>query len=192
MKPKPNKQILVCAGGGADGAPLLRAVSHALRDSSLPFDFDATLVTGPFLDEKTCRELEDIARVDPRIDFRRCERNMASTVAQSDLILAMGGYNSVYEALCMRKRLLIHPRSHPREEQLERAQRLSSLGLVDILTPEQLSSPDTLRNCIVEALEKDVLDARSQGISFSGACEAARRVLQIESTGRRSASAGVR
>jgi predicted glycosyltransferase len=51
----------------------------------------------------------------------------------------MGGYNTVCELLSFRKRALVVPRVTPRREQLIRAERLSALGLLDLLHPDELT-----------------------------------------------------
>jgi predicted glycosyltransferase len=52
----------------------------------------------------------------------------------------MGGYNTTCEILAHGKRALIVPRVRPRTEQLIRAQRLSRLGLIDLMHPDALSA----------------------------------------------------
>ena len=52
----------------------------------------------------------------------------------------MGGYNSVCSVLSFGKRALVVPRVVPRKEQLVRAERLSQLGLIDLLHPDQLTT----------------------------------------------------
>ena len=61
-------------------------------------------------------------------------------VRRADRVVAMGGYNTVYEVLSFDKPALIVPRVKPRREQLIRAERLQALGLVDVLHPEALSA----------------------------------------------------
>ena len=55
-------------------------------------------------------------------------------------VVAMGGYNTTCEILAHGKRALIVPRVRPRTEQLIRAQRLSRLGLIDLMHPDTLSA----------------------------------------------------
>src|SRR5207244_899530 len=60
-------------------------------------------------------------------------------IDRADRIIAMGGYNTVCEALSFEKHALIVPRVNPEPEQWIRAQRLRDLGLVDVLHPGALS-----------------------------------------------------
>src|SRR5438552_16196647 len=66
-------------------------------------------------------------------------------IERADPIIAMGGYNTVCEALSFEKHALIVPRVSPEPEQWIRAQRLRDLGVVDVLhrgalTPEALTA----------------------------------------------------
>src|SRR5262249_6601548 len=57
----------------------------------------------------------------------------------ADRVVAMGGYNTIYEVLSFEKHALIVPRSKPRHEQGIRAERLRQLGLIEVLHPEDVS-----------------------------------------------------
>src|SRR5436309_14007778 len=58
----------------------------------------------------------------------------------ADRGVAMAGYNTVCEVLCHRKPALFVPRVRPRRDQWIRASRLQTLGLLDVLHPDQLTS----------------------------------------------------
>jgi predicted glycosyltransferase len=60
-------------------------------------------------------------------------------IQRAECIVAMGGYNTISEILAFEKRALIVPRTVPRQEQLIRAERMSELGLLEYLKPDQLS-----------------------------------------------------
>jgi predicted glycosyltransferase len=51
----------------------------------------------------------------------------------------MGGYNTTCEAISLGKRTLIVPRTSPRTEQLIRATRLETRGLVNVMHPNDVS-----------------------------------------------------
>jgi predicted glycosyltransferase len=55
-------------------------------------------------------------------------------------VISMGGYNSTCELLSFKKRSLIVPRMAPRLEQWIRANRLETLGWVDVQRPDQVTS----------------------------------------------------
>ena len=62
---------------------------------------------------------------------------MAGPVA--DVVVSMGGYNTVCELLTLRKRLIVVPRVRPVQEQLIRAQRMAAGGLLRMVHPDQLT-----------------------------------------------------
>ena len=69
--------------------------------------------------------------------------DLAEYIPAADVVVSMGGYNTICEILSFEKHALIVPRVHPEPEQWIRARRLQEMGLVEVLRPEALS-PDTL------------------------------------------------
>jgi predicted glycosyltransferase len=78
-------------------------------------------------------------------------------MAAADVVLAMGGYNTVCELLTLRKRALIVPRVKPGVEQLLRAERMAARGYLRMVHPDALT-PATL----AVALQAELADWRSQ------------------------------
>jgi len=65
---------------------------------------------------------------------------MESLIGASQVVVSMGGYNTVCEIISQKKPFLIVPRTVPREEQLIRAQVLCSKGFCDYIDPRVLNS----------------------------------------------------
>jgi predicted glycosyltransferase len=132
----PGGPIILCqVGGGQDGA----ALAEAFVQTSLPAGATGVLLTGPYLPhevrERLYRQVAD--RGNLRIlDFLA---EPGRLLRRAGRVISMGGYNTVCEILSYQKTALIVPRVHPRREQRIRAERLSDLGLLDILLPEHLS-----------------------------------------------------
>jgi len=78
--------------------------------------------------------------------------DMASLINAADVVVAMGGYNTVCELLTLRKRALLVPRVKPGQEQCIRAERMAALGLLRMLHPDQLT-PATLMSALRTELE---------------------------------------
>src|SRR5438132_10056762 len=132
----PSGKIALClVGGGHDGG----ALAEAFLQSNLPLNTTGVLVTGPLMpweDRQHCR-LEAERRPQFRVlDF---VHDPTPLIDRADRIIAMGGYNTVCEALSFEKHALIVPRVKPEPEQWIRAQRFRDLGLVDVLHPGALS-----------------------------------------------------
>lgn len=133
----PNKHLALCMlGGGQDGAHL----ADAFARSSLPEDTNALLLIGPDFPVAHGHELKSLAAQNPRLEILDFTSTPLALIDHADKIIAMGGYNTVYELLSQGKRPLIVPRVKPRQEQLVRAERLQALGMVDVLLPDQLDT----------------------------------------------------
>jgi len=131
-----TKRLALCmVGGGEDGGQLAQA--FALAD--LPADTTGIIVTGPYMPPATRKKLHRIASSRPRLKVVEFMPDPLALLQAADLVVAMGGYNTVCEILAHSKRALIVPRVKPRLEQFIRAMRLQELGLVDVLHPGNLT-----------------------------------------------------
>ncbi len=139
----PPRYILVTAGGGGDGAAVMRAaIKGRSRDRAgcLPL----VMVLGPFMSSEERASIRQLAAADPDIhvlDFvNQPERLMNGAAA----IVGMAGYNTFCEILSFNKPALLLPRILPRREQLIRARRATELGLVDMLEPDEADDADLM------------------------------------------------
>ena len=131
-----RKGFTLCMiGGGQDGL----AVTEAFAQADLPADEYGVIVTGPFLPAaQKQRLLERVAR-NPRMWVLDFLPEPMQLMQQARRVVAMGGYNTVQEILCLGKRALIVPRSRPRLEQTIRARRLHARGLLDYIAFHHLA-----------------------------------------------------
>ena len=74
-------------------------------------------------------------------------------MAAADLVISMGGYNTICEILTQQTPALIIPRENPRKEQLIRARRMKSKGLLDFI-PWTEVTPQLLREKIFTILKE--------------------------------------
>lgn len=124
--------ILITAGGGGDGAPMIDWVLRAYEEDGT-LDCRAMVVLGPFMPASEQAEfIERIERLDI-VSVITFDSHIELLMSHADGIVAMGGYNTFCEILSMDKRALLVPRSTPRKEQLIRAMRAQKLGLVKML-----------------------------------------------------------
>ena len=65
---------------------------------------------------------------------------MEQLIGAADLVISMGGYNTICEILSQRTPALIIPRETPRKEQLIRAEKLKEQGLIDFLPWKEVSA----------------------------------------------------
>ena len=122
-------RVLVTAGGGGDGFGMMAAYLEAL--ASLPVHAMASLlVPGPLMPPAQAQALAKVAAARPDVCILPFTTDLVKLVAQAELVVAMGGYNTTAEILAARKRAIIVPRAAPRAEQLLRARMLEKLGVI--------------------------------------------------------------
>ena len=72
----------------------------------------------------------------------------------ADLVITMAGYNTLMDAIALRKRTLVLPRKGPSAEQLMRTEMFVRHGLVKTVLPEQMTTP-AVATAIRDGLERE-------------------------------------
>jgi predicted glycosyltransferase len=130
-----GRRLAIClVGGGEDGA----RVAGAFARSRLPSDMDGVIIAGPFMPPELYRSLCRTVALNPPLRVVRFMDEPEHLVRRADRVVAMAGYNTVCEVLCLGKPALVVPRVRPRREQWIRAIRLRTLGLLDVMHPDEL------------------------------------------------------
>jgi predicted glycosyltransferase len=166
----PRPLVLVMAGGGEDGYELLRAVLEAIALRRDATSFECLLLGGPLMPAPHRREVLELAR-ERAVHYLDFSDDVPSYVRAADVVVSMGGYNSVCELLAVGKRALIVPRITPRREQLIRARALEKRGLLCALHPAELT-PRRLLNEMNRLLEEGPAPARLPMTGLPGAAAA--------------------
>lgn len=160
-----EKLILVTIGGGGDGHPVVKTFLDAFdkTDGGVPQGVRVVVVTGPFISTK---DYDDVCKKGESLGFTTVKfyRFMERLIGAADVVVSMGGYNTVCEIVSQRKPCLIVPRTVPREEQLIRAQVLCSKGFCDYVDPRSLT-PSTLRRKVLKLLNNST-ECREKAASF--------------------------
>jgi len=130
----PNPYCLCMVGGGQDGARL----AEAFVGAALPNGRHGVMVTGPCMPTATRDHLKQRCQGDSRWHIHEFHPEPCRLLAQAERVVAMGGYNTVSEILAFEKPALVVPRVQPRQEQWIRAERLSRMGLLDVLRPDDI------------------------------------------------------
>ncbi|MCX5880807.1 MAG: glycosyltransferase, partial [Deltaproteobacteria bacterium] len=146
-----EKLVLVTTGGGGDGHAVMHHFLSMLEESPHHLPFKSILITGPFMPK---HEREDIFSRAKRLGIRTWEfyQRMEHIMAAADLVVTMGGYNTICEILSQGTISLVIPRETPRKEQLIRAKALHGQNLLDFI-PWNLMSTQTLRSRILNLLD---------------------------------------
>ncbi len=158
-----QKQVVVTIGGGGDGYIVLDNYLKML-ESNGTVDFKTLMITGPFLDPARLDELADRARA-LKVQIKPFVKNIEKRMAHADLVVTMGGYNTLCEILSLRKPALVIPRDNPRQEQLLRAKVFKGRGLCDFIKWGEVN-PEILREK-VNALLDDSSVCQSELESFT-------------------------
>jgi predicted glycosyltransferase len=159
--------ILVTTGGGGDGSEVLdHYISmHETFPESLPFK--SVVITGPFLPKTKREELRKRAE---KFGIRVLpfHSQLEELIKAADLVISMGGYNTICEILTQHTPALIIPREYPRQEQLIRAERLKSKNLIDFIPWSQVT-PSILREKIASMIaERSTYTHTMEQFTLSG------------------------
>ncbi|MCP3887396.1 MAG: glycosyltransferase [Desulfobulbaceae bacterium] len=145
-----DKFILVTTGGGGDGFEVIDhyLAMHDYFPTSLPFK--SMIITGPFMPKRVRENFKNRAK---KLGIKTIpfHPRLEELIAAADVVISMGGYNTICEILTQQTPALIIPRETPRKEQLIRAERLKSQGLLDFI-PWTEVTPQLFRDKIFSLL----------------------------------------
>ncbi|SDO76357.1 glycosyltransferase family protein [Desulforhopalus singaporensis] len=147
-----DKFILVTTGGGGDG---FEVIDHYLKmhdyfPTSLPFK--SIIITGPFMPKRQREQIKKRAKT-LGIKTLPFHPQLEELMTAADLVVSMGGYNTICELLTQQTPSLIIPRETPRKEQLIRAERLKDKNLLDFI-PWTGVTPQLFRDKIFSILNR--------------------------------------
>jgi predicted glycosyltransferase len=135
--PDTQPLVLVTPGGGEDGQALIGNYLRALHTVPSTHRPRSHIVVGPEMADTDRAALHQAASLLPEVSLQDFSDDMMSLMAAADVVVAMGGYNTVCELLTLQKRAVIVPRIKPGQEQRVRAERMAELGLLRMLHPDR-------------------------------------------------------
>ncbi len=148
VDPVGTGEVVVSAGGGAVGGPLLRAAIAARALSPLA-DRRWRLLLGPNLPASDRDMLERLG--DPGFVVEPVRRDFTTLLRNAALSISQAGYNTVVETLCHADRAVLVPFGTAREtEQADRARVLVERGMVAAVPPDGLT-PQSLADAVGRA-----------------------------------------
>lgn len=174
-----EKLILVTTGGGGDGYPVVNAFLKAFERARgrHPSNVRVAIVTGPFISR---RDYQDVVKRSKALGFAtlKFHRFMEALIGAAQVVVSMGGYNTLCEIASQRKAFLIVPRTEPREEQLIRAQVLCGRGFCDYLHPAEMT-PERLLDRVLGLLDNgSAYREKMAHFPFTGLEVIQRRILE--------------
>lgn len=142
-------EVIVSAGGGAVGGPLL-ALAMETRPETALADRTWRFITGPNMPEEDWRKLS--ARSDDRTIVERFRPDFGARLKTAALSISQAGYNTTMDVLSARVPAVVVPYETPSEtEQRLRSDLLAARGLLSV-APAQGLTTGQLAAGIAEAL----------------------------------------
>jgi predicted glycosyltransferase len=171
-----DKLVVVTTGGGGDGFTVMDTYLRMLESTPRPQPFKSILITGPFMPKS---ERKNINKRSRKLGVRMFHfyRQMEKIFAAADVVVSMGGYNTLCEILSQGTISLVIPRETPRKEQLIRAQTFQRQNLIDYIAWDRLT-PDLLRAKLIELLSNPAAHREAIGAFALTGLEAMKQRLQ--------------
>jgi len=148
----PGRVFVTIGGGEWAGELIIGSLFAAARGNKNRLPFETTIVTGPFFPDELWRLYSEMA-ADLPLKLLKFVPDVSPYICASDLMVSTAGYNTVTDALSWGKKALFIPRIKFRQEQYLRARRFAELGLVQTLSPEEVT-PDSLMENIQRMLDE--------------------------------------
>ncbi len=146
-----KKLILVTPGGGEDGFHLLKNYVQGWQEQGGIENAKTLVICGPEMKEGHRNEILAMIGDNSDIVLESFTDDMMAYMDAADLVISMGGYNTVCEILTLRKRAIVVPRVTPVLEQWMRAERMDNLGLLRAIHPDEMT-PSLLLATVREEL----------------------------------------
>ena len=131
----------------------------------------ALILAGPTMASIEYQSLSDHA-VGSAIQIQRSSADVATLLRKSSVVVTMAGYNSICEALLLRKSPLVVPRRGPSGEQRIRSDVFARRKLIHKLAPEALT-PENMAEELLRLMDQREIPAPENIPPMDGAQRAA-------------------
>lgn len=145
-----TRLVLVTPGGGEDGWNL---VSSYLDGAARRTGVRSVIVSGPEMPDQLRAEIHRRAAAISNVHVMEFCDEMLPHMAAADVVVSMGGYNTICEILSLGKRAVVVPRAHPVQEQWIRSAKLARSGQIRAIHPDHLT-PDSMSIAVAMELER--------------------------------------
>lgn len=172
-----EKLVLVTPGGGEDGFQLLVCYINGLKLRPL-HNTKTLIICGPEMIESQREHIFAAIKGRSDIIVQSFTDDMMACMEAADLVISMGGYNTVCELLTLGKPAIVVPRVNPVQEQWIRAERMAKAGLLHALHPQDLS-PDRLLTLVHEELNRVNSFRHDFGASMNGLNDVCKSIHQL-------------
>lgn len=168
-------EVIVSAGGGAVGLPLLEA-ALASKGLSAARHRRWRLLAGDHLPEAAYRKLATRAATDPQVVLERSRADFTTLLANCALSVSQAGYNTLLETVQARARAVVVPFAGGSEtEQTLRARHFAQRGLLHLIEEVALDA-----QALASAIDRALAGPRPQpgAVDLGGARRSAALVAQ--------------
>ncbi len=162
--------LLVTPGSGEDGRVLLETSMGAIarvRQDAGGAAVRALVMAGPQLPADDLAKLTAAAQAIGGTTVQTFTDDMSSYVSAADLVVAMGGYNTVCDILSLAARAVVVPRVRPVAEQWIRAERMQALGFFTAVHPDGITA-DRLAAAIRTTLARPARRIPPEDVNLDG------------------------
>lgn len=149
-----GKNVLVTVGGGTDGFRLLDQYLSIPQARQAAMGIRTIIVGGPDLPRDHAAQLRRRAAAIPNATFLDTSSCMSCEYRNADLVVCMGGYNTMVEVVQAGRPMLVYPRVEPRLEQYIRAKRFAAHHFCRMLDPNCVT-PEKIQDAIEQILSSD-------------------------------------
>lgn len=143
--------VLVTPGGGGDGYRLVDLYLKGLETLPQGQKLKSVIISGPEMSAAQRTEILQRSAGNAQIQVEEFTDDLMSYMDAADVVVAMGGYNTIGEILTLRKKAIVIPRTQPVLEQWMRAQRMAKLGAFKTICPDCLT-PALLMESVLNEL----------------------------------------
>ncbi len=151
-----ERRVIVSAGGGSVGGPLVRAALAAQRRLRTEAGLATTIITGPFAPDEVFAGAAAVAAVTESLTVLRHVPDLCGEMRRSAVTVSQCGYNTAMDILRAGTPAVVVPYAEGREdEQRRRVERLERLGVLKGMDPGVLDGT-TLADAVLERLSSPV------------------------------------
>ncbi|MBE9166430.1 glycosyltransferase [Pleurocapsales cyanobacterium LEGE 06147] len=174
-----EKLVLVTPGGGEDGYCLVKTYLDSLELLQNGYKVKSLIISGPEMPESERKILLEMTKNYPGAIAKEFTEDLMSYMAASDLVISMGGYNTITEILSLSKKAVVVPRIQPVSEQLIRANKMSELGLFVTIHPRELTSKNLFRAISQQLNSNNLVSPLLLSINLNGLTYIAEEIYQL-------------
>lgn len=170
------RRVIVSAGGGMVGAPLVEVAVEAHRAIHERTGLTMLVVAGPFAPDHVWGRLVEQAAASRQLEVERRVDDLSGEIARSAVSVSQGGYNTTMDLLSARTPAVVVPfAAEGEDEQHRRTERLAAMGALHHLDASRLT-PSSLAGAVVAALDAPVA---TTGLDVTGRQTSARIVAEL-------------